>query len=172
MTRYPLYSRWGEPQFPSGRVWKIWPKTGFDPRTVQYVASRCTDWANPPKGKTVTDRRSDFEKNRNYVLSRLRQRELWKTPSRLKISAYSCWPSGPALQAFRSKQAFSTFRLHFKCDGTRWRTGEEVKGKLVNRAGSQYSSHYLGTWCIQHYYRWCAHLGCAVVDWTDVPRPI
>jgi hypothetical protein len=26
--------------------------------------------------------------------------------------------------------------------------------------GSQYSSHYLGTWCIQHYYRWCAHLGC------------
>ena len=27
--------------------------------------------------------------------------------------------------------------------------------------GSQYPSHYLGTWCIQHYYRWCAHLGCA-----------
>jgi hypothetical protein len=26
--------------------------------------------------------------------------------------------------------------------------------------GSQYSSHYLGTWCIQHYYRWCVHLGC------------
>ena len=26
---------------------------------------------------------------------------------------------------------------------------------------SGYSSHYLGTWCIQHYYRWCAHLGCA-----------
>ena len=22
------------------------------------------------------------------------------------------------------------------------------------------TSHYLGTWCIQHYYRWCAHLGC------------
>ena len=21
-------------------------------------------------------------------------------------------------------------------------------------------SHYLRTWCIQHYYRWCAHLGC------------
>jgi len=29
-------------------------------------------------------------------------------------------------------------------------TGEEVKGKLVNGVGSQYSSHYLGTWCIQH----------------------
>ena len=36
----------------------------------------------------------------------------------------------------------------------------EVKGKLANGVGSQYSSHYLGTWCIQHYYRWCAHLGC------------
>ena len=47
-----------------------------------------------------------------------------------------------------------------KCDGTRRRTVGEVKGKLANGVGSQYSSHYLGTWCIQHYYRWCAHLGC------------
>ena len=51
-------------------------------------------------------------------------------------------------------------RLQLKCDGTRWRTGGEVKGKLVNGVGSQYSSHYLGTWCIQHYYRRCAQLGC------------
>ena len=50
--------------------------------------------------------------------------------------------------------------VQLKCDGTRWRTGGEVKGKLANAVGSQYSSHYLGTWCIQHYYRWCAHLGC------------
>ena len=56
-------------------------------------------------------------------------------------------------------------RLLLKYDGTRWRTGGEVKGKLANGVGSQYSSHYLGTWCIQHYYRWCAHLG-----WTDAPR--
>jgi len=51
-------------------------------------------------------------------------------------------------------------RLQLKCDCTRWRTGGEVKGKLVNAVGSQYPSHYLRTWCIQHYYRWCAHLGC------------
>ena len=51
-------------------------------------------------------------------------------------------------------------RLQLKCDGTRWRTGGEVKGKLANGVGSQYPSHYFGTWCIQHYYRWCAHLGC------------
>jgi len=59
--------------------------------------------------------------------------------------------------------------LQLKCDGTRWCTGGEVKGKLENGVGSQYSSHYLGTWCIQHYYRWCAHLGWPVVDWTDAP---
>jgi len=49
-------------------------------------------------------------------------------------------------------------RVQLECDGTRWRAGGEVKGKLANGVGSP--SHYLGTWCIQHYYRWCAHLGC------------
>jgi hypothetical protein len=32
-------------------------------------------------------------------------------------------------------------------------THGKVKGKLANGVGSQYSSHYLGTWSIQHYYR-------------------
>jgi hypothetical protein len=63
---------------------------------------------------------------------------------------------------YSSPPGFSlTFQL--KCDDTRWRTGGEVKGKLANGVGGQYSSHYLGTWCIQHYYhyyRWCAQLGC------------
>jgi len=45
-------------------------------------------------------------------------------------------------------------RLQLKCDGTRWRMGGEVRGKMANVVGSQYPSHYLGTWCIQHYYRW------------------
>jgi len=44
-------------------------------------------------------------------------------------------------------------RVQLKCDGTRWRKGEEVKRKLANGVSSQYSSHYLGTWCFQHYYR-------------------
>ena len=54
----------------------------------------------------------------------------------------------------------SPIRVQLKCDGTLWRTWGEVKGKLANGVGSQYPSHYLGTWCIQHYYRWCALLGC------------
>jgi len=51
-------------------------------------------------------------------------------------------------------------RLQLKRDGTRWRMGGKVKGKLANGVSSQYSLHYLGTWCNQHYYHWCAHLGC------------
>ena len=46
-THYPLYRRLGGPQGRSGRVRKISPPTGFDPRTVQPVASRYTDWAIP-----------------------------------------------------------------------------------------------------------------------------
>ena len=44
-TRYPLYRRLGGPQGRSGRVRKISPPPGFDPRTVQPVASRNTDYA-------------------------------------------------------------------------------------------------------------------------------
>jgi hypothetical protein len=42
-TRYPLYRRLGGPQGRSGQVRKISPAPGFDPRTVQPVASRYTD---------------------------------------------------------------------------------------------------------------------------------
>ena len=49
-TRYPLYRRLGGPQGRSGRVRKISPPPGFDPRTVQPVASRYTDCAIPARG--------------------------------------------------------------------------------------------------------------------------
>jgi hypothetical protein len=41
-TRYPLYRRLGRPQGRAGQVRKIAPLPGFDPRTVQPVASRYT----------------------------------------------------------------------------------------------------------------------------------
>jgi hypothetical protein len=44
-TRYPFYRRLGGPQGRSGQVRKISPTAGFDPRTVQPIASRYTDWA-------------------------------------------------------------------------------------------------------------------------------
>ena len=49
-TRYSLYRRLGGPQGRSGRVRKIYPPPGFDPRTVQPVASRYTDCAFPATG--------------------------------------------------------------------------------------------------------------------------
>jgi hypothetical protein len=55
MTRYPLYRRLGRPQGRSGRVLKISPPPGFDPRTVQLIASRYTDYAIPAhKQQTYT----------------------------------------------------------------------------------------------------------------------
>jgi hypothetical protein len=47
-TWYPLYRRLGGPQGQSGQVRKISPPPGFDPRTVQPVASHYTDWATWP----------------------------------------------------------------------------------------------------------------------------
>ena len=46
-TRYPLYRRLGGPQARSGRVQKISPPLRFDPRTIQPVASRYTNYAIP-----------------------------------------------------------------------------------------------------------------------------
>ena len=43
-TRYPLYRRLGGPQGRSGQVRKISPPPGFDPRTVQPMASRKVVW--------------------------------------------------------------------------------------------------------------------------------
>ena len=45
---------------------------------------------------------------------------------------------------------YAASRVQLKCDGARWRTGGEVKGKLANEVDSQCPSHYLGTWCIQY----------------------
>ena len=47
-TRYPLYRRLGGPQGWSGLVRKISPSPRFDPRTVQPIDSRYTDYATWP----------------------------------------------------------------------------------------------------------------------------
>jgi len=50
----PFVQEAGRPQGRSGQVRKISPPPGFDPRTVQSVASRYTDYANRPVGLLVT----------------------------------------------------------------------------------------------------------------------
>jgi len=47
-TRYPLYRRLGGPQGRSKQMRDIPLPPGFDPRTVQPVASRYTDYDNRP----------------------------------------------------------------------------------------------------------------------------
>ena len=53
-TRFPLYRRLGGPQGRSVQVRKISPQPGFDPRTVQPVVSRYTDWATRPTMPLLT----------------------------------------------------------------------------------------------------------------------
>jgi len=48
LTRYPLYRRLGGPQGRSGQMRKISPPSRLDARTVQPVASRCTDYDTRP----------------------------------------------------------------------------------------------------------------------------
>ena len=67
-------------------------------------------------------------------------RKIWKNSSFIRL-----W-------IVRTPVNMKWSRVLLKRDGTRRRTGGEVKGKLANEVGSQYPLHYLGTWCIQHYY--------------------
>ena len=53
-TRYPLYRRLGGPQGRAGQVQKISSPPGFDPRTVQPVASRYTDYVSRPTTQYIT----------------------------------------------------------------------------------------------------------------------
>jgi hypothetical protein len=83
-----------------------------------------------------------------FIKRRNKKSQTWIYHTELQLGTVSDW------------REVKIDRLQLKCDGTRWHTGGEVKGKLENGVGSQYPSHYLETWCIQHYYLWWAHLGC------------
>jgi hypothetical protein len=54
MTPYSLYRRLGGPQGRCGRVRKILPPPGFDPRTDQRVGCRYTDCTTPVTPPTHT----------------------------------------------------------------------------------------------------------------------
>jgi hypothetical protein len=135
-TRYPLYRRLVGPQVRSGQVRKLSPLSGFDLRTVLP---------------------------RNETLYRLRYPGA-RFPGCLHIyrsKVVSIVKRKIFLTLIEGTPARNNgIRLQLKCDGTLWRTRGEGKGKLANGVDIQYSSHYLGTWCIHHYYRWYAHPDC------------
>jgi len=62
-TWYPLYRRLDGPQGRSGQVRKISPPPGFDPRTVQPVDSRYTDYAIRPTDNKVRSKNCEFTVN-------------------------------------------------------------------------------------------------------------
>jgi len=67
-TRYPLYRRLGGPQGWSEQVRKISPPPGFDPRTVQPVASRYTNCATRPTLFPYTARIYPLQSHPTYLL--------------------------------------------------------------------------------------------------------
>ena len=75
-TRYPLYRRLGGPQGRSGRCGKSRPPPGFDPRTVQPVASRYTDWAIPAHNKKEGSQNFDGAPLGKKIIVRRRRAKL------------------------------------------------------------------------------------------------
>jgi hypothetical protein len=63
-TLFPFYSRLSGPQGRSGRVRKTSIQPGFNPRTVQSVSSRYTDWAIPTHPRNST--RIRFKERNDY----------------------------------------------------------------------------------------------------------
>jgi hypothetical protein len=53
-TRYPFYRRQVGPQGRSGRVRKVSPPPGLDPRTVQPVGSHYSEWRNADLLKNIS----------------------------------------------------------------------------------------------------------------------
>ena len=69
-TRYPFYRMPVGPRGRSGRVRKISPPPGFDPRTVQPVGSRYTDYAIPaPSVRHMINKITGPEKKRSESLN-------------------------------------------------------------------------------------------------------
>jgi len=66
-TRYPLYRSLGGPQGRSGQVRKTSPPPGFDPRTVQLLVRRYTDYAIPVHD--IKDKNLNFHRHAEHPVS-------------------------------------------------------------------------------------------------------
>jgi len=86
-TRYPYYTRLGGPQGGSGGVRKISLPPGFDPQTVQPVASRHIDCAIPAHSREVNTFLNSYD--RPYHLSWHYTNKMHKTVD--LVSRISYW---------------------------------------------------------------------------------
>jgi hypothetical protein len=129
-TWYSLYKRKGGLQGQSGRVWKISPPPGFDPRTVRLVASRYTDWTIPahitPDNSGITKRQPQssflaFVHNKYFVTSSASTASLtslnftgshWKAPSKsASIFSPVFYPVSPGCHESHSTKHLSAPRV-------------------------------------------------------------
>jgi len=112
-TRYQFYRRLGGPQRRSGQVRKISLPRGFDPRTVQPVTSRYTDWAIPAHKVKVTSQ---------DIYTNLKESQFWSSApfsfDLTLLAGLSLWI-----------QACKWVRL--ESNGT-WRTGSQPSFTLKN----------------------------------------
>ena len=91
-TRYPSYWRLGRPQGRSGRVQKISPRPGFDPRAVQPLASRYTDWYLQAQHHTEVQTKMKANKNCFCtILSNVRTNNWKSTPCVQKHEFARSW---------------------------------------------------------------------------------
>jgi len=100
-SQYPLYRRLGGPQGRSGRVQNISSPPEFDPRTVQHVASRYTDWDIPVP-------RLDNCNSNFYVNEVCYSLQYLKLPSRIRVVISTVCPVCPltTLGIFSARLAF------------------------------------------------------------------
>ena len=70
-TWYALYRRLSGPQGRYRRMRKISPPMGFDPWTVQTIASRYTDWATPANTCVLNYKHGDATRWKSAVVLRL-----------------------------------------------------------------------------------------------------
>jgi len=86
VPRYPLYRRLGEPQNRSRSVRKFSPPPVYDPRTVQAVASRCTDRADPAhQARSLVRHTASFLFNVKFEFC-------WVCPKAAGCTGI-CWPT-------------------------------------------------------------------------------
>jgi hypothetical protein len=105
-----IYRRLGGPQGRSGQVQKISPPPGFDPWTVQSVASRYTVYATrPTKKKGIVPWNQSFHVIQSRILFRCHWYEtyvsVWtKTTVKPLLDVSSCWLRNFSLDIFHLTQ--------------------------------------------------------------------
>jgi hypothetical protein len=112
-TRYSLYRRLGGPRGRSGQVQKISPPPGFDPRTVQPVASCFTDYATWPTVKIKKNKPCVYSVEHNNVIHSVSGNKFpsfWPSAGQ---SYATKWPKLVATNGLNNIVVFDSVHIYF-----------------------------------------------------------